>query len=115
MPHLYYANARCQGCTPTWMYLLRREPHSETIVSPGHYLSGETEAVVTSQEALLCVSVLFFPPFFGFGLLKTHYIINRKTSWFVSEEAAPREFFFRPRDEGDRCRADLSTHLQCRP
>lgn len=49
------------------MYLLRREPHNETIVSPGHYLSGETEAVVTSQKALLCVSALFFPPFFGFA------------------------------------------------
>lgn len=50
-----------------WMYLLRREPHSETIVSPGHYLSSETEAVVTSQEALLCVSGLSFPPFFEFA------------------------------------------------
>lgn len=53
--------------TPMWMYLLRQEPHSETIVSPGHYLSGETEAVVTSQEALICVSALFFSPFFGFA------------------------------------------------
>lgn len=98
VPHLYHANACCQGCTPPPCGCICWD-ESRTVRLLFHL--GTTWVArqrlwSQAKEALLCVRPLLS----SFrrvcwrcsGRLKTHYIFILKTFWFVSEGPSQREF-----------------------
>lgn len=99
MPDLYYANVRCQGCTPLPCGCICWDG-SRTVRLLFHLgITWVARQRLWSQAKRLCSVCQPSSFLLSLGLLKmqrlfkTHYIFIFETFWFVSEEAAPRESF----------------------